>query len=422
MYIEGRKTPEGEEAYSIEDTLLLFSSTSHAVLFDITLVGGQALNFWADKLLSDGGDFLSGDIDLLGSAESADTCAKCWDAEATFRKATLDDAMGSPNTAVVLVPRGEGRDPLQVDFLGNIIGPSVREVKQSRYEVLTAAAGPAFYVMHPFHIMESRLGNAFYLGRKDEISMNRLSLSFEVMRRFIESELEHDVRSALVNVEQVADLALTPRGKEAWMNGVDILKAVPLFDVNNEVSPLWPEKFVQIRWPQILLDVKEKRARFLSVMDDASQRRAASDTMQGSHNDVIVAAKLITGKLQDYIDNPAHASDRYLLFVARTRKDQVENIAALAYQVCFGAGQREQPDKVHKIVADMDLILSPQNIKNMDTCHVDTKALIRFAASLQQQFFKAKHGEAYDLLSGIIRKIGPSGDDRSDTNEVPQAD
>lgn len=57
--------------------------------------------------------------------------------------------MGSPNTAVVLVPRGEGRDPLQVDFLGNLIGPSAREVRQSRYEVLTAENGPTFYVMHP---------------------------------------------------------------------------------------------------------------------------------------------------------------------------------------------------------------------------------------------------------------------------------
>ncbi|MHB1631301.1 MAG: hypothetical protein ACYCR3_10030 [Acidithiobacillus sp.] len=402
MHIEGRQTPEGEDAYSIEDTLLLFSKAGNDVLFDITLVGGQALNFWADKLLSKGGDFLSGDVDFLGSAESADSCAHCWEASASFRKATLDDAMGSPNTAVVLVPRGEGRDPLQVDFLGNLIGPSVREVRQSRYEVLTAENGPTFYVMHPFHIMESRLGNAFYLGRKDEVSMGRLNLSFDVMNRFIQHELEHNARSALSNVEQVVDLALTPRGKEAWMNDVDVLKAIPLFDAGHDVSPLWPEKFVQVRWPQILSDLKEKRARFLSVMDESSQRRAASETMRGGHNDIVVAAKLITGKLQNYIDDPVHSSDPYRLFVAQKRKRQTEEIVTLARQIY---SEPSETDKTHQMVANVDLMLSPQNMKSMETYGVGAETLLRLAETLQQRFLKSKNGDARALLSNILHEV-----------------
>jgi hypothetical protein len=278
----GRNTEQGP-AFSIEDTILLLSKAEEGVLFDITLVGGQALNFWADRLLTNGGDFLSGDVDFLGSAESADICAQCWHAEASFRKASLDDAMGSPNTAVILVPRvanGIEVKPLRVDFLGNIIGPSAREVVRSRFEINTIR-GVTFFVMHPFHVMESRLENAFYLKRKDELSMGRLRLSFAVLRQHIADTVADDPRDALDIVEQVFDLAQTQRGKEAWRAGFDVLDTIPISSQDNEES-LWPDGFVKIRWPQMQNHLQAKRSKFEQVMlriDAFHEQKQSSDDL-----------------------------------------------------------------------------------------------------------------------------------------------
>ncbi|MDR7927193.1 hypothetical protein RIE95_09405 [Acidithiobacillus thiooxidans] len=234
---------DGEISVSIDETILILSraaqgSDSHN-LSEITLVGGQALNFWADRYFGSHDDFVSGDIDLLGGTAEALRCAKAWDAK--INVADMDSAMGSPNTAVVLIDRGDGNLPLRVDFLGNLIGPSVRDVLKARFEVL-AKQGFSFHVMHPLHIMESRIGNAFYLGRRDESAMRRLELSFAVTRAHILDVIEQDTRSGLKLVERVVDVILSERGKMSWYSGHDPMAAIPEPTETPEYPPLFSEK------------------------------------------------------------------------------------------------------------------------------------------------------------------------------------
>ncbi|WP_414041116.1 hypothetical protein ACJU26_03230 [Acidithiobacillus sp. M4-SHS-6] len=244
---------------SIDDTILILSRVAqdddHSRLPDITLVGGQALNFWADRYFGRDNDFVSGDVDLLGGTTEALRCAKAWGAK--IHVADMDSAMGSPNIAVVLIDRGSGSPPLRVDFLGNLIGPSVRDVLHARFEVLTKQ-GFSFHVMHPLHIMESRIGNAFYLGRKDESALRRLELSFSVTKAHITDTIHQNTRSGLKMVERVVEMALSERGKMSWYSRHDPMTAIP--DPSEIME--YPQLFVEKRWPQILSEVTTRRAAY----------------------------------------------------------------------------------------------------------------------------------------------------------------
>ena len=260
--------PQDDEIpLSIDDTILILSRAAGSNgnhLPEITLVGGQALNFWADRYFGSRDDFVSGDIDLLGGTTEALRCARAWDAK--INVANMDSAMGSPNTAVVLIDRGVGNPSLRVDFLGNIIGPSVRDVLNARFEVV-AKQGFSFHVMHPLHIMESRIGNAFYLGRKDEAAMHRLELSFSVTKAHIQDVMAQDARSGLKLVERVVDVVLSERGKMSWYSGHDPMAAIPDPTEMPEVTPLFSEK----RWPQIVSEVAAKRTAYAGTMQQIEQ-------------------------------------------------------------------------------------------------------------------------------------------------------
>ena len=283
----GHAVNDDEIPVSIDDTILILSRAAQGgdnSLSEITLVGGQALNFWADRYFGSRDDFVSGDIDLLGGTAEALRCARAWDAK--INVADMDSAMGSPNTAVVLIGRGEGNLPLRVDFLGNLIGPSVRDVLKARFEVL-AKQGFSFHVMHPLHIMESRIGNAFYLGRKDESAMRRLELSFAITRAHIQDVIEQDVRSGLKLVERVVDVVLSERGKMSWYSGHDPMMAIPDPADMPEYPPLFSEK----RWPQILSEVDAKRTAYAGTMQQIEafnrqrqEKEAAVAIEQSFHN------------------------------------------------------------------------------------------------------------------------------------------
>ena len=315
---------DDEIPVSIDDTILILSraaqSGNHS-LSEITLVGGQALNFWADRYFGSRDDFVSGDIDLLGGTAEALRCARAWDAK--INVADMDSAMGSPNTAVVLIDRGDGNLPLRVDFLGNLIGPSVRDVLKARFEVL-AKQGFSFHVMHPLHVMESRIGNAFYLGRKDESAMHRLELSFAVTKAHIQDMLGQDVRSGLKLVERVVEVVLSERGKMSWYAGYDPLTAIP----DPADTPECPLLFAEKRWPQITAEVAAKRDAYASTMQQIEQfnrqrqqKEAAAGLEQSFHNGALPQPRegTITGTVRA-LAKDANANAFALVEVLQTAK------------------------------------------------------------------------------------------------------
>ena len=227
-------------------------------LSGIVLVGGQALNFWAEKLdiaTPDApsplyGPALSDDIDFLGSARAALAFG-----EATGGKVAVAgwDSAHSPNTALVTLDV-DGDEHL-VDFLHSMKGFSLRELERvRRWAVpLSMRRGEPrpMYVMHPAHCLESQLENVYGEGlnrRADpggDRYVGRVRLAVETCRRVALQHLaEGDARSALRVAEKVHELSLLSTSMRArFEDGLRVEEGIP-------DTPEMPPEFLEKRLPQ----------------------------------------------------------------------------------------------------------------------------------------------------------------------------
>ncbi|MDM8515548.1 hypothetical protein QUF76_05055 [Desulfobacterales bacterium HSG16] len=107
---------------SFDDIYLFIASLPDSE--KVTLVGGQALNFWAEIYLGDDSElhrryapFTSEDIDFLGGRDAVLECAETWDGTAKLP----EPFEVSPNSGVVIVSSGSEAD-LIIDFLSSVYG------------------------------------------------------------------------------------------------------------------------------------------------------------------------------------------------------------------------------------------------------------------------------------------------------------
>lgn len=228
-------------------------------LSGIVLVGGQALNFWAEKLdivSPDAanpvyGPALSDDIDFLGSARAALAFG-----EATGGKVAVAgwESAHSPNSALVTLDI-EGDEHL-IDFLHSMQGFSSRELERlRRWAVplkMRRGTPQPMYVMHPAHCLEAQLANVYgealnrRAGPGGERYVGRVRLAIEACRRIVLQHLaEQDARSALKIAEKVHELSLSPAAMRArFEDGVRVERGIP-------DSSAMPSDFLEKRLPQL---------------------------------------------------------------------------------------------------------------------------------------------------------------------------
>ena len=103
----------------------------------VTLVGGQALNFWAELYLGDDSElhrkyapFTSADIDFFGSRNAVLECAEIWDGTAKLPE-PFDV---SPNSGVIIASSGS-ETGLVIDFLSSVHGIDNAELLRERVSV-----------------------------------------------------------------------------------------------------------------------------------------------------------------------------------------------------------------------------------------------------------------------------------------------
>jgi hypothetical protein len=158
------------------------------------IVGGQALNLWAERYSAVGelsiyGPFTSKDIDYFGHREAAQKLADALNG--TVRIPIADDH--TPQTAIVLAQVGGHQ--LAIDFLGHIKGVDQGQMEKQAVELnLTVRAGKKvgalkIPIMHPFHCMQSRLANVVELGRETDLAHRQLDASPIVLREFLSDML-----------------------------------------------------------------------------------------------------------------------------------------------------------------------------------------------------------------------------------------
>ena len=116
---------------------------------DVVLIGGQALNFWAERYgnapeLAGAAPYTSTDIDFYGQREHVTRCAQLLGGESTlYGPRDRSICSGIVTTA----------DGVQIDFVTTPRGVPASEVPR---KAITFAHGR---VMHPIHVLMSRAAN-----------------------------------------------------------------------------------------------------------------------------------------------------------------------------------------------------------------------------------------------------------------------
>ena len=231
----------------------------------VVLVGGQAVNFWAElyasrvPAINRAAPFTSKDIDFCGDVRAVRLCADRLGG--TSRIATIDDH--TPNTGVVTFLDDDGVKRT-IDFLDSPLGLRAEEVQRLAIpaEILDARgkpSGPLFRIMHPVQVMESRVHNAMALpGYDSPAALKQLRLSVICAREFIRDVIDSDrIRVALRLNERIFTFCLKDRDGRLVhaKHGVDPFEAVVADDDR------LPARFRETRYPQMKRELALRRAR-----------------------------------------------------------------------------------------------------------------------------------------------------------------
>lgn len=224
---------------------------------DLTLVGGQAVALWEHLL---GLPVLTEtvDIDFLGDAAQAQDLA----AVLGYQCRVPTDFDPTPNTAILVNQAGE----VVADFLAFVAGLNETDILRRRLRI-TSDKGHAFFVLHPFDCLASRLANiALIPGKRGPQGYAQLGAAVRICRAYLlrladERKTDEAIRMA----NRIFDLALTDTGKRVFFErGIDLLEALPP-----------PESFGVLaytteNYPRQVQRVQAKRERFARFLD---QRR-----------------------------------------------------------------------------------------------------------------------------------------------------
>lgn len=237
--------------------------------FKGTLVGGHAVNFWAEiykkptvawsELLP----FTSEDVDFLGGRAEALLCKKLFGG-----KSNLNDGTDpSPQAGVILAPIA-GRI-VRFDIITSIIGVSTFSAQRDamKYEG-SLHLGGALNVLHPLHCLFGKTAALAQLPQGGRQDLKHLKLSVLIVNAFLMERL-NEVRPLLNTIENIFDLANNELGLRVWRaHGVEIEKALPLDSIAAQGDERL-QKFAAVRLPQLLAQLKETRQRYLASLSES---------------------------------------------------------------------------------------------------------------------------------------------------------
>ena len=236
----------------------------------IVLVGGQAVNFWANYYknkapqLAAYAPYTSKDIDFVGPKEAVRECAKRLGG--TAKLATFDD-VNTPNTGVVMFIDSENH-ARHIDFLGSVAGVADAELIETaasaRLEDEEGCPVASFLIINPVLCLKSRVHNVAYLpGYQTEHARKQLRAAIICAKQFAADELETDPRKTLDCNEKIFDIARYGAGIEVFVHHrIDVLEAIV-------DAPGLPEKFYTERLPRARAAVKRARAKEFAAMERA---------------------------------------------------------------------------------------------------------------------------------------------------------
>jgi hypothetical protein len=218
---------------------------------DVVLVGGQAVNFWADYYASEDPELgtrsplTSKDIDFHGDRDQAQQCAAKLRGHADF---SVAKPFGSILNAEVTFTDSEG-EKRRIEFIRAVAGLEKKNLIESAVPV--EVGGHDVLVMNPVYCLVSRAANVIRLPEKydNEQGMNQLRAAAICARIFIRALARGGkMKHAHAWAREVHALCRGAVGRRLYTEkGVDLLEVFPLDALS--------ESFREKQYPQIVAQV-----------------------------------------------------------------------------------------------------------------------------------------------------------------------
>ncbi|MBK8259459.1 MAG: hypothetical protein IPK82_43235 [Polyangiaceae bacterium] len=220
---------------------------------ELILVGGQALNFWAERYvahleaLKELGPFTSKDLDFCGTRKDAENVARRLGGR--FVAPSFDDATPCTGKVVVFFANEER----EIDFVN--IPHGIDPIKFLASVILVEIEpGLRLRVMHPAHCMMSRIANLLDFRRDDPSALRQLRVSVHCARMYTDELAASNSRAALHQNETTFRYCLTQRALTIVdRTGVDPFDAI-------STAPALPARFHFRRYPQMRALLDQKRS------------------------------------------------------------------------------------------------------------------------------------------------------------------
>jgi hypothetical protein len=265
-------------ALSIQDVASIIERVPD--LSGMMLVGGQALNYWAETLgIADArstgiyGPATSEDIDIMGSVKAVRAFAQAVGGKPHI--AGFDDSH-SPNSGVVTFDfEGETHS---IDFLAQMAGFKPLELPAVHKWALTVplwqTSTAPLSVMHPMHCLQAQLENIYgaILNRRvsayGERYVSRVRLAIEACRRIGEQCAEAgDTEKARDIAEHVHILScLRPALRARHDDGLHVEEGI-------YTGAQMPQEFLNLRVPQMMRLLARRVEKYEELQERIQSRR-----------------------------------------------------------------------------------------------------------------------------------------------------
>lgn len=218
----------------------------------VVLVGGQAVNFWAQwyrgtassEPLEACAPFTSKDVDLAADRKLVELLAERLQGRPNL--ATFDTAVPQAGTIVYVDDDGTERT---LDVMATLTGVEWAELKKTRIPIeYVTAAGIAlrFTVMHPVLMLESRTSNVLEHAKyRTDRGLRQLRAAVICARQYLADMSQTDPKGVLKWNERIFRFRVAREGRRIAADfGVDVFEAVV-------TPPNLSENFLTIRYPQM---------------------------------------------------------------------------------------------------------------------------------------------------------------------------
>jgi hypothetical protein len=217
---------------------------------EAVVVGGQALNIWAELFSSRVPDlesyrpFTSKDFDYLGYVSAARKLAE--KLGGTLKIPSLEDM--TPSTALVeadIVGR-----KIIIDFIGNVLGVQQKRLEDSTVELRVPFVFDGsnheltLLIIHPVHCLQARAANVMHpmMNRRDDASLRQLRAAVIVVSAYILDRLQNgDHKEATWSVKELSRWLRHQHARaiyeELKIDPLEILRIV-------SEAPEWDARFV----------------------------------------------------------------------------------------------------------------------------------------------------------------------------------